>query len=331
MALRSLRPAGSPGRADTWRTNSRHGLNVTGVLRPVRPAIQGRSRKPNFPIGWCPGGTFSEGLTEPTGADGRSALVTERTSLNRPALVSNRWSGWHRRFESSSRSSMSGYGSSRPRSRRLHRPSDDYQIALWRLRIFASEAVARWPLQDEYERFQLLALVDAHDAVVDSGAALVSGMGAPAVALLRRAWELSLLLTALWRDPEGTLQDLRAALENPRRHDNLAPLARVGAIGAVMPHPAKLRRRAGFARAESLDEVERGLKSVAHGGVFSTGFYQATDSSDSEQPGTEAARAFLEVQERTATLTSAAASMISERLGFQGTDRVRRALRLRRG
>ena len=200
-------------------------------------------------------------------------------------------------------------------------PSDDYHVALWRLRAFASEAMALWPLQDEYERFQLLALVDAHDAVVDSGAALMSGMGAPAVALLRRAWEMSLLLTAIWQDRDGTLLDLRAALQDPRRHDNLAPLARAGAIGAVMPHASRLRRRAGFAKAESLDEVERGLKSVAHGGVFASGFYRGGDSPDSEQPNVEAARAFLEVHERAATLTSGAASMISERLGFEGTER----------
>ena len=88
-----------------------------------------------------------------------------------------------------------------------------------------------------------------------------------------------------------------------------------------MPHPAGLRRRAGFAKAESLDEVERGLKSAAHGGVFASGFYRGEDSPDSQQPNVEAARAFLEVHERAATLTSGAASMISERLGFEGTER----------
>ena len=199
--------------------------------------------------------------------------------------------------------------------------SDDYQVALWRLRAFASEAVARWPVHGEYERFQMLALVDAHDAVVDSGAALVSGMGAPAAALLRRAWEMSLLLTAIWQDPAGTLADLRAALRDPRRHDNLAPLARVGAIGAVMPHPGRLRRRAGFETAASLDEVERVLKSAAHGGVFASAFYRTVDAADSEQPNVAAARAFLEVQERTATLTAGAASVIASRLGFEGTER----------
>ncbi len=200
-------------------------------------------------------------------------------------------------------------------------PTEDYQIALWRLRAFASEAVARWPIADEYERFQHLAIVDAHDAVVDAGAALLSGMGAPAVALLRRAYELSMLLTAIWHEPDRTLLDLRDALKSPRLHDNLAPLARAGAIGAVMPHLRDLRRRAGLENTEALDEVERGLTSVGHGGVLAAAFYAAGDPDDPVEPRIAGACAYLEVHERTAALTSAAASMITERLGFEGTHR----------
>jgi len=87
---------------------------------------------------------------------------------------------------------------------------------------------------DDYERFQHLAIIDAHDAFVDAQATLASGYGPPAVSLLRRAYEVSVLVTAIWQAPEGTLADLRNALRSPRPYDNLASLASEGVLEVTL-------------------------------------------------------------------------------------------------
>ncbi len=198
--------------------------------------------------------------------------------------------------------------------------SEDYQIALWRLRCCAAEAIRRWPLGDAFQSYQLLTIVDGHDAAVDAGALLLSGMGPPSIAILRRAYEVSVLLTALWNDPAATRSELNRALANPKQHDNHAFAARLGMLGAVLPHVRRLRRHAGLVGSEALNEVERGLADFGHGGQVAIAYY-AGDATLGESSRLEFARAFAEVLERITALCSAATSMIAQRLDFTLDDR----------
>ena len=141
------------------------------------------------------------------------------------------------------------------------------------------------------------------------------------MALLRRLYEVTVILAALWREPARTEEEMRRALERPYTDDRYAQLAEAGVIGAVMPSIGRLKQIADL-DSDALTEVEVGLKSVGHGGIFASGFYVASGPNGiGLTERTAAAKAFMEVSERCALLASAGASMIAQRLGFEGTYR----------
>jgi hypothetical protein len=193
--------------------------------------------------------------------------------------------------------------------------------ALIRLHALAFEAMTTWrPDAKPLDSFLQLAIVDAHDATVDAIAGIGCGIGPPAVALLRRQYELMLLLTAGWLDPAGLQQLMEEALKRPFTDDRYTEAARLGLLGAVMPKAWKLRDM-GLTAGSNPEErvmaeaVEAGLASFGHGGALAAVGYLGTGRSHLEDM-LEMARAYQPLLSSTTALVSASASQIAARLGY---------------
>jgi len=170
------------------------------------------------------------------------------------------------------------------------------------------------------DRFLQLAIVDAHDATVDAIAGIGCGIGPPAVALLRRQYELMLLLTAGWMNPTGLEQLMKEALERPFTDDRYTAAASLGMLGAVMPKAWQLRDLGLTAgrdaeEARLAESVESGLASFGHGGALAAAGYLASGRSHLESM-LEMAKAYDPLVTYTTALISASASRIAARFGY---------------
>ncbi len=203
---------------------------------------------------------------------------------------------------------------------RFHRehPTPETEVAaLFRLRGIAAEGVRVWlpGRQPQLDQFLELAIVDAHDATVDAKACIESGYGAPAIALLRRLYELTLLLVAGWENPDRLNQEMTRALQKPYTDDAHAELAAQGMLGAVMPSAAVLRDL-GLGESEKLDDIETVIKSVSHGGLYAGGFY-LSEQGEQLLDRLKHADFFSKVAHASLGLSSVAAAMIGKRLGYE--------------
>jgi len=201
-------------------------------------------------------------------------------------------------------------------------PRDELrEDSLVRLRALAYEATTKWRIDAKpLDKFLQLAIVDAHDATVDAIAGIGCGVGPPAVALLRRQYELMLLLTAGWINPGGLEHLMKEALERPFADDRYAMPARLGMLGAVMPKPWQLRDMGLTARRDPEEVrqaqlVESGLASFGHGGVLAAVGYLASGRGHLENM-LEMAKAYDALVTGTTALISASASRIAARLGY---------------
>jgi hypothetical protein len=123
---------------------------------------------------------------------------------------------------------------------------DELRQSMWRLRNYAGDVIQRWDGPPEaLDSYLLIAIVDLHDAAVDALATLVSGGGAPSIALLRRFYELTLLVVAGWEKPVDLEEAMRRALTKSRPDDHYAGLAKQGVLGANLPHVSVLRSLVG--------------------------------------------------------------------------------------
>lgn len=199
--------------------------------------------------------------------------------------------------------------------------NEDLDESLVRLRALAYESVATWRVDGSpMDRFLQLAIVDAHEATVDAIAGIGSGIGPPAIALLRRQYELMLLLTAGWLDPDGLERLMKEALKRPFTDDRYTTAARLGMLGAVMPKAWQLRELGFDAGREPkeiglTESIEAGLASFAHGGTLAAGAYLASGRSHLETM-LEMAQTFEPLLTGTTALISASASLIASRLGY---------------
>ncbi|MDE3094979.1 MAG: hypothetical protein KGK07_03150 [Chloroflexota bacterium] len=199
------------------------------------------------------------------------------------------------------------------------RPAPESEVeAFYRLRGIAAEAVRVWSpgRQPQLDQFLELAIVDAHDAAVDAMACIASGYGAPAIALLRRQYELTLLLVAGWENPERLATEMERALRKPYTDDAHAELAARGMFGAVMPSAAVLRDL-GLGESSKLDDIEKVVKSVSHGGLYAGGFYLSANRERLLDLRVEDAMQFSQVAHASVGLSSVSAAMIGKRLGYQ--------------
>ena len=195
---------------------------------------------------------------------------------------------------------------------------------MWRFRNYAGEVVKRWkPAGDPLESYLELAVVDAHDAAIDALAALVSGAGAPALALFRRFYELANILLAGWENPSGLERVMKEALKDTRLDDHYSGFAERGVLGAVMPRTSSV----GKLVAEStpaMKEFEKGLQSISHGGMLAGVFFIGSSSGDLANSRLEHALEFAPFVEALIGATAGASWQILERLSYprtyQGAD-----------
>ena len=157
--------------------------------------------------------------------------------------------------------------------------TEEFNQNLWRLRNYAAEVAQSWkPGREDLDGYLELMVVDAHDAAIDALASLASGMGAPAVALIRRLYELGTILVAGWEDPVGLLNEMEKANKRQRQDDHYAAMAQKGVLGAAMPTTAHVRALS-FTD-DGVESFERGLNSIGHGGILAAAFYVGSDRAD---------------------------------------------------